>query len=1055
MDPKKLSPSRISPTKLLGGSSFAEKNADIEKTIKEESITILKSDLLIIKKKVFEIKDLVTNLNTLKKKKLKTQRKETEKEKFEKKEKELESKKKPEDNKIKLPSAPKLGFLDIIKRFVVNVLIGFVAVRLIKHLPKLIEVVGLLAKAADFIIDMGGKLLNGLATFIQKGYEAYDFTRNTLKTFGGENAVNLFDKFTDTVGNVITAAIAASFALVDMVSDDGGFDLRKKGKVPKIAKAAKLSAAGASAIVAGVGLLSSALGEGAFQLKKSGNKKVEESKKTYEQEKNWLMKPVRWLGYQQARFTNFSLGTLGVLLDIVGTPFRYAIELIRYPFLSEEDKEKQAQNLSKFDARIREQFREGLNAITFGMAFKEKGSFGNIFGNQGTQTEMMSKMSGGGQPVTRGGKFVGGLPKRTIKKSKARRIIQVQPTQLKPGADVGGEEKLQKIFPKGEYSEEVSPLEYIEKTHKNINQDRLFGTLLNLQTKSLVGQKPGKVDYMNAAQGLNNWMTLTFSDEILRTGGVYAQGGGEINSNTISNKTDDLVNVVAKSLEDNISKRLEDNIRGLKKQLMLDEPEIEDDDYGDDGGDDDGGDGDDEGGDLVPEGGLTGLTDDDWKELAFIVSGEAELGTDDEYAVAANVLIRVASSAWPNTIREVGRQAGQYEAVYKGLARHDPQLAEKLKNNQGKIVAALNKLNGRDSFKGTSEYGNMGPGDVKFSSRGNFYHYRQQQKKSDPPPENPDTNWKKWIDSSSSSGVKSSRSVGRKPSRSGSRKTSRSRRRRTSRSGRGKDSKPHLEPSDSSVLGEVSGGKAFPLPKGRIGTSPGQVYGAPRGYGPHAGVDVVEASWAPGSDPKIPVVAYTGGKVVQSSPGYSYKTSGYTSNLTIDHGSFKATYLHMKPSLRPGQTVQPGQKVGNLIDLGNQTHLHFEAYRGSRHIDPTGLLRSAYGSRFHGGYIPKDGTYSLHEGEYVIDKDSVDLIGVPFIATINSIENTSQLKQKIVPLIEHLNNFAPYEVGGRKEVIVEEMEPEVIVVEEIIPYNGSMALSSGNSYDYTEGVLYA
>jgi hypothetical protein len=58
---------------------------------------------------------------------------------------------------------------------------------------------------------------------------------------------------------------------------------------------------------------------------------------------------------------------------------------------------------------------------------------------------------------------------------------------------------------------------------------------------------------------------------------------------------------------------------------------------------------------LVPEGGLKGLTDDDWKELAYIVSGEAQRGTDDEYGVAANVLTRVAHPGWPNNIRDVGR----------------------------------------------------------------------------------------------------------------------------------------------------------------------------------------------------------------------------------------------------------------------------------------------------------------------------------------------------------------------------------------------------------------
>ncbi len=139
-----------------------------------------------------------------------------------------------------------------------------------------------------------------------------------------------------------------------------------------------------------------------------------------------------------------------------------------------------------------------------------------------------------------------------------------------------------------------------------------------------------------------------------------------------------------------------------------------------------------------PNGGgsLKNLTGQDYRDLAFIVSAEAQRGTDDEYGVAAAVLNRVADPAWPNTVKAVGSQAGQFEAVYKGLAKDDPELAAKLASAEGqaKIVEAMKTLKGRTDFKGTSEYGNMGKGDIKFSNRGNFYHYKEQIGKSDPPP---------------------------------------------------------------------------------------------------------------------------------------------------------------------------------------------------------------------------------------------------------------------------------------------------------------------------------
>ena len=163
-------------------------------------------------------------------------------------------------------------------------------------------------------------------------------------------------------------------------------------------------------------------------------------------------------------------------------------------------------------------------------------------------------------------------------------------------------------------------------------------------------------------------------------------------------------------------------------------------------------------------GSLKGLTGQDFRDLAYIVSGEAQRGTDDEYGVAAAVLNRVADPAWPNTVKEVGSQAGQFEAVYTGKAYDDPELAQKLASPEGqaKIVEALKMLKGRTDFKGTSQYGNMGQGDVKFSDRGNFYHYKEQVGKTDPPPSPIPTYYQKFIGSGGPavtlSGTKSSAS---------------------------------------------------------------------------------------------------------------------------------------------------------------------------------------------------------------------------------------------------------------------------------------------------------
>jgi len=160
---------------------------------------------------------------------------------------------------------------------------------------------------------------------------------------------------------------------------------------------AGVGAGAAAAIIGGAGLAASALGEGAFQLRKMGKDVEEKALKNYE-EKSWAdpRKSLDWIILQGMKFSNHTLNGLGTTLDILGAPFRYAIELIRYPFLNEKDKETQAKNLAKFDARVREQMRELLNIATFGLGFKEKGMFGNIYGDVKAQQEMMGKMSQGG-----------------------------------------------------------------------------------------------------------------------------------------------------------------------------------------------------------------------------------------------------------------------------------------------------------------------------------------------------------------------------------------------------------------------------------------------------------------------------------------------------------------------------------------------------------------------------------------------------------------------------------------------------------------------------------
>ena len=600
METPKLSPAKINPTKLLPGISISTKKISTE-SLQEESISVLKSDLFIIKKQVFKVRDLIQTSTLIKQSELEKKRKFTEKKEAEKQENKLEAKpEEKKEGKLKMPSAPKLGFLDRIKNFLFSVLLGYISIKLLPHLPKLVGIVSIIGNVMEFMMDLGGNILDKVVTFIDWGYKAIDATRGFMKSFGGDFSLKIFDTFTGAVSGVIDAAIIASIAIAGQGKGgvlDIGMDLVKDrllGQGAKTAAQAGTQAAtsggtaagggataggtaaqaggigtgAVAAIILGAGLLASALGEGAFQLKKMSVGMEQGAKKAYDGEKNPLMKPIRWLMYQGAKFISFQLGTVGTLLDIVGTPFRYAIELIRYPFLDEKGKKAQSKNLAKFDARIREQFREGLNALTFGLVGGGgEGSFGSLFGDKGTKGMGYAKQAEGGPaPVTRGNKIVGGAVKRTISRKPVKRGIKVQVTKVKPGGSIGGKKKIEKIFPEVQTKDKgknVNPLGYMQSSYDTATKTPSFGALFALPLKAQLGEKPSSVDYMKAAEELSGWMQNTF-----RGTAGYA-GGGKVEAGMFGG--DDMTNVISKSLEETISSKVDAAIKELQKQLMLKE----------------------------------------------------------------------------------------------------------------------------------------------------------------------------------------------------------------------------------------------------------------------------------------------------------------------------------------------------------------------------------------------------------------------------------------------------------------------------------------------------
>ena len=607
---KSLPPSKINSTKLLGGSSFSTKKTLVDSnklllsgSTKKTAVsskkleTLGENDFSIIKKQVFQIKNLVTNITLSKKNEQKRKQKEQEQEKFEGTEKKLE-KNKPKETGIKLPSTPKLGFLDRIKNFLFNTFLGFIAVRLIEHLPKLIGVAKFLGGTLDFLTSVGGILLNGLVTFVEKGYEVADFTRKQLRNFGGEGAVEKFDALNKAFENIIFAAIAASLALGNLGSggEKGGgpggkparrgFDttgrrvgvntqkrfaekygrdefIKRFGKdnlknLPKSMQRSALTKFGRKAVVG-------ALGKGGT---KTALKVVAPLVRNIPLIGGIMEFVLSWMsgdpvGKAAFKGVGAGLGTwiggaLGSLIPIPGVGTAIGM------WLGSAGGSK-------------------LGEVIYDKIFNSKDSL------QKPQEGIKAK-GGGLVPSTRGGKSVSSAPKRTLKKKKkSTRSLSFIPTKIKPGKSTGGEDKIQSVFPNPEKewwdplgvfsgktqeepqqkksTEKISnPQEFLLESNDVLGKSNSFGPFFTLALKSVLGDKPNKLDYLKVGQGLNSWMQGVF-----KTGPLGFAGGGEVDAKQFFGG-EDYTQVIAKSVEDSVSKEIDTTIRNLKDELSLRKP---------------------------------------------------------------------------------------------------------------------------------------------------------------------------------------------------------------------------------------------------------------------------------------------------------------------------------------------------------------------------------------------------------------------------------------------------------------------------------------------------
>lgn len=603
------------------------------------------------------------------------------------------------------------------------------------------------------------------------------------------------------------------------------------------------------------------------------------------------------------------------------------------------------------------------------------------------KNQKVEKKAGGG--ITRGGKTQGKV-KRTTKKQK--RTIRTSRSKVNPGKSIGGEKNIKNIFPEvklKDKSKKINPYGYMKSSYEKLSSAEAFGGLFALPLKAQLGEQPSKLDYQNAASGLNSWMQRTFSSEIMRTGGVGFAEGGKVEAGMFSN-SEDMTRVIEKSLEESISSKVTASINDLKKQLGLEPDLVEEKKVSP--------------GQEMGEGGGGNATEAVGGARLFMAEGFPMLAAS---ILAGNIQ---AESGWKGqrTPWVLNDGAG----TNKGLISWN---RERIVNGEKFLGKPLEKASNGEQVRWIKEelkqYGLldefMDPNRTESQLKSDSYKYIGWGDLGD-----------RWEQSARIFAALQKGEKGSFVAGSGS--------------------------ADPDGVANVNGGKAFPLIKGQIGTGPGQVYGASRGYpGGHAGVDVVEKSpW--GKDPKLPIAAYSGGKVLSE----KYNASDpYLSGLMIDHGKFQTRYLHATPSVRPGDTVQPGQKIGKLLNLGGQTHLHFEAYQGSTRLNPTKLLQSAYSK---GGRVSKPTRALIGEKgpEFIFDADTtrgLDGMAPLLLEKLNAAKTKPQLASI-------LQSYAPYE-RSNQEIVVQLPPPEIVEVFVPMPMGGYGGGGGGYGSDPYESLV--
>lgn len=459
--------------------------------------------LLVIKKKVLKIEDVINSTYLIQQSENNRKKKEKERQKAEERERKLETKpgKKVDFDNLPKVSLPGGSILDTIKRFIAFTFAGFLFDKYNQYLPKLLEFGKYIAPVTKFIDAFAKNAVDGVIKFIDLGYKAYDKVNETIKNIGGKDAAKTFDEFSGELNKLLNGAIMASMLIISTAPKaprgisggasagvtgvaKTGIDILERGALSRVNESFGRYIAGEANIGDRARLLRRGFIGGRQALTRGGTEALE---------KGAARKTAQAVATQATKQSLRSVAAVPIIGALIG----FIVDTVVFH-------EKPTRAAA---GAVGSALGQGLGVVlaggtTFGLGAGVGMFVGGFIGDwlgKALYDTLTSQHQEPTQAKAQGGQVRGAqsgvTPTRKIKTQQAPRPKTYTPPKTQPGRDIGGKLKIEELYGKDEPGKR-SALRALSKSSSDLKKMRslngVAGGMLGAGVDMALGQKPDR-----------------------------------------------------------------------------------------------------------------------------------------------------------------------------------------------------------------------------------------------------------------------------------------------------------------------------------------------------------------------------------------------------------------------------------------------------------------------------------------------------------------------------------------------------------------------------------